>query len=417
LDEDIEQSYLLVGEIGIHGEIRRVPGILSIAFVSGERQRIIVPEGNQKECALVKLKPDGADCYSYPVSTLQEVIEYFQGKRKLKSATKEKVNFEPAIEKPVDFSAIRGQEKAKEAAVICAAGGHNLLLIGPPGEGKSLLASAIPGILPGLTNYEKAELTRIYSACGKLDHDAMAVTRRPMRTINSTASAQAIVGGGTGIPRPGEITLAHLGVLFMDEFPEFTRAALESLRNPMESGIVRISRSEASLEFPARFTLIAAMNPCPCGHYKYGNCKCRESDIQKYQKRISGPILDRIDLQVEMTKLSMDDRFIDVEPNQTARFKTIVQNARTRQQNRFSGTSIPFNAAIPGGAVREYCLFSESGFEYYKSIVAANSISTRSMDRLAKVARTIADIASSNTVETEHIDKAASYVIGGILRG
>lgn len=237
-----------------------------------------------------------------------------------------------------------------------------------------------------------------------------------MRTISSTASAQAIVGGGAKIPKPGEITLSHLGVLFMDEFPEFTRSALESLRHPMESGVVRISRSEASLEFPARFTLVAAMNPCPCGFYTYGNCSCRETEIKKYQGKISGPILDRIDLQVELKKLDMDDRFSETEPNQTARFKEIVQNARNKQMKRFEGTEIPFNAAIPGGSVRDYCNFSESAFDRYKEIIEENNVSTRSMDRLAKVSRTVADIEDSDTVESEHLEEAAEFVIGGILR-
>ena len=413
-----EQSIVLMGEIGIHGEIRRVPGVLSIAFAVGSKQKIIVPDGNHKECALVKMKPGSEDCHAYPVKTLKEVIEYFQGKHKLVNATATSggIRFESAIKEHLDFSKIRGQEKAKEAALICAAGGHNLLLIGPPGEGKSLLASAIPGILPKLTNPEKVELTRIYSACGKLDHDAMAVTRRPMRTIHSSASAGAVLGGGQGIPRPGEMTLAHLGVLFMDEFPEFNRTVLEGLRYPLEAGIVQISRSGASLEFPARFTLVAAMNPCPCGYYTYGNCTCRPTSIQKYQKKISGPILDRIDLQVEMTKLSTDERFASTKENQTAKCRTIVQKARNRQQARFEGTEIPFNAAIPGGSTGDYCNFSNDGFRHYKDVVGSHSISTRSMDRLAKVARTVADINNSDMVEPVHVDKATSFVIGGILR-
>lgn len=416
LSESLEQSFVMMGEIGIHGDIRRVPGTLSIAFAAGPRQRIIVPEENKKECALVQLKGGCEECFAYPVEPLEQVINYFLGKIQLKSATSERIDFEPAIDKPVDFSAIKGQKDAKEAALICAAGGHNLLMIGPPGEGKSLIASAIPGILPSLTNAEKAELTCIYSACGHLDRDSMAVTRCPMRTINSTASVQAIVGGGTGIPRPGEITLAHLGVLFMDEFPEFNRSALESLRYPLESGTVHISRAAASLEFPARFTLVAAMNPCPCGFFGYGKCKCKESEIQKYQNRISGPILDRIDLKVELNKLDIDTRFSSEKQATTNEMKAIVQKARNVQLKRFEGTSIPFNAAIPGGAIREYCQFSDAAFEHYKQIVEEKSMSTRTMDRLAKVARTIADIAGSKTLEPQYLDRAAFFVVGGVLK-
>ncbi len=416
LSEDIEQSFILMGEIGIHGDIRRVPGTLSIAFAAGSRQRIIVPEGNEKECALVKLRPGCEECYSYPVNNLSQVIDYFNGKVQLNSALSGGIQFEAAIQKPVDFSAINGQEDAKEAALISAAGGHNLLMIGPPGEGKSLLASAIPGILPRLTEPEIAELTCIYSACGKLERDSMAVTRRPMRTINNTASVQAILGGGSGIPMPGEITLSHLGVLFMDEFPEFSRSALEGLRHPIESGVVRISRAAASLEFPARFTLIAAMNPCPCGFYGYGECRCKESEVQKYQNRISGPIMDRIDLKVELAKLSLEERFSNEKRKTSSEMRKIVQKARNRQIARFDGTHIPFNAAIPGGSVRDYCSFTDSSFQYYKELVAKHSMSTRTMDRLAKVARTVADIDDSDSLEKPHLDKAAKYVLGGLLK-
>ncbi len=417
INERQEDSCILMGEVGLHGDIRRVSGALAIAFAAKPGQRIIVPEGNEKECSLVKLRPGLQDCNAFPVKSLEEVAQYFAGYATLTSATKERVVYEAAIDKATDFAVIRGQEKAKEAALICAAGGHNLLMIGPPGEGKSLIAGAISGILPGLTNSEKAELTCIYSACGKLERDSMAVTRRPMRAVSSSASLQALVGGGSGTPKPGEITLAHLGVLFMDEFPEFSRGALEGLRYPMEEGKIRISRTEASLEFPSRFTLVAAMNPCPCGHHGYGACSCRENDVKKYQSRISGPILDRIDLLVELDRLSTDERFADANENESsAKMKATVQRARDRQIKRFEGTNIPFNAAIPGGETRTYCQFSDAGFERYKELVDQNNMSTRSMGRLAKVARTVADIADSDTTRRAHVDKAATYVLGGSLR-
>jgi magnesium chelatase family protein len=416
LPEDFCKEFVWFGEVGLHGEIRKVSGTLSIAFASvGHVDKIVVPSGNEKEGWLVKFKSGGENFGIYPVKTLQEVIDYLTGKRELKSEIKA-FTYEPAIAKAEDFSTIRGQVQAKRAAVISAAGGHNLLLIGPPGEGKSLLASAIPGILPNLTKEEMADLTRIYSACGQLEDNTKAVTRRPMRTIHRSASRQAVIGGGTGVPKPGEITLAHLGVLFMDEFPEFPPSVLESLRAPMESGVIQISRAESSLEFPARFTLVAAMNPCPCGYFSYGKCACTQTAVTKYQRKISGPILDRIDLQVELKKLDIEDRFAEVEQNQTAKYKQIVQRARERQHRRFAGTDIHFNAAIPPSNLRELCSFSNSGFSSYKSIVESSNISTRSVDRLAKVARTIADIEDSDNIRPAHVQEAATFVIGGLLR-
>lgn len=411
-----EGDFVLMGEIGIHGELRRVPGALSLAFRAKAGQHLIVPAGNEKECALILAKPGHEGCGVYGISTLDEVIGFFLGKRKLENALSQEIRFEAAIDKAIDFGRIRGQKEAREAAVVSAAGGHNLLLIGPPGEGKSLIASAIPGVLPRLTDKEKVELTRIYSACGKLEHDAMAVTRRPMRTAHHTISAAGLIGGGSGLPKPGEITLAHLGVLFMDELPEFSRASLETLRQPIENGRITISRTGGTLEFPCQFTLVAAMNPCPCGYFGSDRCVCRDADVDRYLKKLSGPLLDRIDLQVELKTLTTEERFADTEDDVSPRLRAKVERARERQQKRFAGTDIPFNSAIPGGRVREYCSFSEEGFAHFKSCVDKNTLSTRSMDRLAKVSRTIADLADSDEVQQLHIDKAASFVVGGMLR-
>lgn len=417
LPEHIEGDFILVGEVGLHGELRRVPGALSIAYIAKPGQSLIVPSGNEKECALIVAKPGHDGCRVSGVSTLEEVVDFFAGKRTLENALRQEIRFESVIPKALDFGAILGQDDAKQAAIIAATGGHNLLLIGPPGEGKSLLASAMAGILPRLSNQEKVELTRIYSAYGALDKDGLAVTRRPFRSVHHTVSKEALVGGGAKIPRPGEITLAHHGVLFLDEIAEFSRGTLEALRQPMEVGEISISRVGATLTYPCRFTLVAAMNPCPCGYFGTDQCICKERDVKSYQKKLSGPLLDRIDLQVELQRLTTDERFAHSDGDRSHEIRAKVEEARERQRQRFEGTSVPHNAAIPGGRVRQYCVFSEAGFNMYKNVIDENTLSTRSVDRLAKVARTVADLDGSDEIQAKHITTAARFVVGGMLRG
>lgn len=416
LPDHKEGDYIVVGELGLHGEVRRVPGVLSLAYMAKAGQKLIVPTGNEKEAALILAKPGHEGCGVYPVGLLSEVTEFFAGRRKLENALKQRIVFESVVERAVDFGKIRGQEMAKEAAVLAAAGGHNLLLIGPPGEGKSLLASAMPGILPRLSDAEKVQLTRIYSASGALQKDGQAVTRRPMRSIHHTASKQSIVGGGSGVPRPGEITMAHLGVLFLDEIAEFSSGTLEAMRQPLESGEITVTRVGGSYTYPCRFTLVAAMNPCSCGFFGTDRCRCKPAEVKKYQSKISGPISDRIDLQVTLKPLSTDERFAPTEDDVSPKLRAQVEAARQRQRERFQGTEIAMNAAIPGGAVMDYCRLSPAALAHYKTTIDANTLSTRSMDRLAKVARTAADLAESDTTEPEHIDAAARFVIGGTLR-
>jgi magnesium chelatase family protein len=416
LPEHMKGDFILMGEVGLHGDIRRVPGALSIAHLAKAGQTLIVPAGNEKECALIVARPGHDGCRVCAVSTLDEVVDFFAGKRKLENALHHEIHFDSVIPKAVDFGAIRGQDAAKEAAIIAAAGGHNLLLIGPPGEGKSLLAGAMAGILPRLSNEEKVELTRIYSAYGALETDGQAVTRRPFRSVHHSVSKEALVGGGSKIPRPGEITLAHHGILFLDEIAEFSRATLETMRQPIEAGEVTISRVGATLTYPCRFTLVAAMNPCPCGYYGTDQCTCKEREISSYQKKLSGPLIDRIDLQVELHRLTTDERFAEPSAEESPGVRIMVEAARQRQRMRFDGKEIPHNAAIPGGQVREFCRFSQAGLEAYKEVVDTHTLSTRSMDRLAKVARTVADLVKSDDVEPKHVAKAAKYVVGGMLR-
>lgn len=416
LPESMEGDYVLMGELGIHAEVRRVPGALSLAYEAKPGQKLLVPYGNEKECCLILAKPGHEGCGVMAVSTLDEAIDFFRGKKKLQSALQGKLKFENAIPKSVDFGKIKGQEKAKRAAMISAAGGHNMLMIGPPGEGKSLLAGAIPGILPRLNDEEKVILTKIYSACGQLENDGTAVTRRPFRPIHHSTSPQALVGGGSKIARPGEITLSHLGVLFLDEIAEFSRSTLESLRQPIESGEVHISRVSATMRYPSRFTLVAAMNPCPCGYYGTEKCRCETREVKKYLQKLSGPIIDRIDLQVQLQSLSLDERFAKTSDNESPKIRKRVEKARQLQDERFKGTDIPYNSAIPGGHVADYTDFSDIAMDVYKKIVEENSLSTRSIDRLAKVSRTIADLDDSTVVLDDHVLEAKEFVVGGMLR-
>ncbi len=437
----IEQKYVFLGELSLHGDIRPVRGVLPMAMTAGPGTNLVVPAANQKEASLIRAIPGRENCNILTVESLDQVVQFMRGQTALPNAAAQEIAYEPVVERGIDFSMIKGQHDAKRALEIAAAGGHNVLMIGPPGEGKSLTAKALPTILPRLGDAEKVELTRIYSAKGLLARDGSVVTRRPFREVHHTASKQALVGGGSGTPEPGEISLAHKGVLFLDELPEFSRPTIEALRQPIESGEITISRVGAALTFPSQFTLVAAMNPCPCGFFglyrctacgevatsgsagcpKCGGvkldprCACNAKSVQKYQQQISGPILDRIDLKVDVKPLTTEEKFSSANAESSEIIRRRVELARARQAARFQNSGISANAFIPGGRVLEWCAFTPNGFEHYKSVIAQHTLSTRATDRLAKVTRTIADLAESDSVEPPHVDEATRFLLGSAL--
>ncbi len=407
--KDLQQQYLMFGELDIHGEVRRVPGALSLAQTARPGQIIIVPFENAAECSLIRATAEHEGCQVLPVESLSDVIDIVFNGKLVSNAMEQISRVRNVIKKPWDFSVIKGQARAKRAAVIAAAGGHNLLFVGPQGEGKTTIARALPGIMPPLRNDERVLLTRIYSASGLLDEDGLAVARRPVREVHHSATKESLLGGGRGIPKPGEITLAHLGVLFLDELPLFKPTTLEGLRQPLEDGNIALSRVNGTQRFPCRFTLVAAMNPCPCGEPE---CLCSEKVKAKYLRRLSGPVLDRIDLIIFMDRLTTEEQFEPSGPDESPALTQQVQKARELQHSRFEGQPIPFNAAISGGhgEVLQKCEFGDDAAVCYKEIHKDRSFSTRVMTRIAKVARTIADLAGEVTVLPEHVSEADSLM-------
>lgn len=403
---DVLGEYLIFGGLDIHGDVRHTPGALPLCCAARNDQAIVCPEANGVQARLAHVV---RQCRIFGAASLESVCRHLTGECMLSEIGTGKVKMERAQRVPPDFAAIAGQESAKRAAEIAAAGGHGILMVGAPGSGKTMLANAIAGILPPLSNAEKVELTRIWAAAGALEADNQAVTTRPFRVVHHTATKQAVVGGGSDEIMPGEVTLAHLGVLFLDELAEFRSDTLEALRQPMEDGCVRISRVSKKVELPCRFSLVAAMNPCSCGHYGSDRCSCTDASVAKYQGKISGPLMDRIDLVVEMQPVPIAARKASGAES-TEQVRRRVERAMRRQRQRLADTPYSSNADIPGPHVFELCRFDSAAVAEWQRMAESEKLSQRMADRSAKVARTIADLDDSDTVTTDHVKEAMSYV-------